>query len=244
MNLTLKVTKKEGANMCSLLKLMCSLKCPMSVDSEAGNISIINMDDEKYDDVIDAINAVFNIDHIYMNSANELPKKGEQPLKILTQVKRDNTLKEHKDSMEEVSGADEIISEDASDDSTKESKGKNAKMTAESYLTSIIADALDALNKSEPLESQIDDFLDAVGLDKSEILLREALIASCNVQKVGYESILIKLHNEFPKLNEDKIKATLTSEFKKWLSKHPEVKEKYPKMSIMTLLKVVAKKMA
>ena len=38
MNLSLTVTKKENANMSSLLKQMCSLKCRINVDLISGNI--------------------------------------------------------------------------------------------------------------------------------------------------------------------------------------------------------------
>ncbi len=118
------------------------------------------------------------------------------------------------------------------------------KASAEDYVANIIADALNSLDKSKPVEDQIDDFLDAIGLPKGVKLVRSSFIAACIVEKVGYESIILELHNESPKIREEIIKATLKDEFKKWLTKHPDVKENYPKISIMVLLKVFAKKVA
>ena len=61
MDLTLQVTKKESMNMSSLVKQMCSLKCRINVDLLSGRISIVDMDDENVESVIDAINEAFDI---------------------------------------------------------------------------------------------------------------------------------------------------------------------------------------
>lgn len=47
-----------------------------------------------------------------------------------------------------------------------------------------------------------------------------------------------------PEVNEDVIKATLKENFKKWLEQYPELAKKCPKMSLMSVLKVFAKKFA
>lgn len=141
-------------------------------------------------------------------------------------------------SVEETSG------EGVSETPTEEPKDKGTKISAEDYLAAIVANALNSLDKSKPVEEQIDGFLDAIGLSKSERIVRNSFVVACIVKKVGYESIILELHNTFPQFKEESIKATLKDEFKKWLTEHPDVKEKYPKVSIMALLKIFARKMA
>lgn len=136
----------------------------------------------------------------------------------------------------------ETSGEGVSETPTEELKGKGTKISVEDYLETIVADALNSLDKSKPVEEQIDGFLDAIGLSKSERIVRNSFVVSCIVKKISYESISLELHNEF---KEKSIKATLKDEFKKWLAaEHPDVKEKYPNVSIMVLLKIFARKMA
>ena len=139
---------------------------------------------------------------------------------------------------------EETYGEGVSETPTEEPKDKGTKISAEDYLAAIVANALNSLNKSKPVEEQIDGFLDAIGLSKSERIVRNSFVVACIVKKVGYESIILELHNIFPKFKEESIKATLKDEFKKWLAEHPDVKEKYPKVSIMALLRIFARKMA
>lgn len=141
--------------------------------------------------------------------------------------------------------ASESPVEVSSDTGTKDSSAKtDEKVSAEDYLTCIVSDALDSLDKTKSIEDSVDEFLDAIGMPKNEKIIRSSFIAACVVKKIGYESIIIELHNSFPKMREKIIKATLKEEFKKWLAIHPDVKENYPKISIMALLKIFAKKMA
>lgn len=133
----------------------------------------------------------------------------------------------------------------SSDTGAKDSSAKaDEKVSAEDYLTCIVSDALGSLDKTKSIEDSVDEFLDAIGMSKNEKIIKSSFIAACVVKKIGYESIIIELHNSFPKMRKEIIKATLKEEFKKWLAIHPDVKENYPKISIMALLKIFAKKMA
>lgn len=132
--------------------------------------------------------------------------------------------------------------EATSDKVSSDKDGK--KIPVEEYISNIVSEALNSLDSSVSVEDQVEGFLDAVGISKDEIIIKKAFIAACVVKKIGYESIITELSNYFPKLKEEIIKSTLKTEFKKWLEKHPDVKENYPKVSIMVLLKIFAKKMA
>ena len=47
----------------------------------------------------------------------------------------------------------------------------------------------------------------------------------------------------YPTVNEDIIKASLKESFKKWLEQYPELAEKCPKLSLMSVLKAFAKRL-
>lgn len=61
MDLKLKITQKEGTSMSSLVKQMCALKCRVKVDTQEGDISIVGMNVNSIENVIDSIDEAFNI---------------------------------------------------------------------------------------------------------------------------------------------------------------------------------------
>ena len=120
----------------------------------------------------------------------------------------------------------------------------NEKVSAEDYLSCIFSNALDSLDKTKSIEDSVNEFLDAIGMSKTEEIIRNSFIVACSVKKINYASINIELHNLLPNVREETIQETLKKEFKKWLAIHPDLKESCPKISIMALLKIFAKKMA
>lgn len=120
----------------------------------------------------------------------------------------------------------------------------NEKVSAEDYLSCIFSNALDSLDKTKSIEDSVNEFLDAIGMSKTEEIIRNSFIVACSVKKINYASINIELHNLLPNVREETIQETLKKEFKKWLAIHPDLKESYPKISIMALIKIFAKKMA
>lgn len=149
--------------------------------------------------------------------------------------------------VEEVSGegTEESPTSNSSTEDVNEDKPSNntKKPSAEDYVAELLASSLSSLDKSKPVVEQIDMFLNGIGFQNNEKIIKQSFVAACEVKKVGYESIILELRNVYPKIKEEIIKATMREEFKKWLTMYPEAKEKYPKISFMVLLKVFAKKM-
>lgn len=150
-------------------------------------------------------------------------------------------------SVEEGSGesTEESPTSDSSTEDVNEDKPSNntKKPSAEDYVAELLASSLASLDKSKPVVEQIDMFLNGIGFQTNEKIIKQSFVAACEVKKVSYESIILELRNVYPKIREEIIKATMREEFKKWLTMYPEAKEKYPKISFMVLLKVFAKKM-
>ena len=134
---------------------------------------------------------------------------------------------------------------DSSNEDMNEGRSPNGtkRPSAEDYISKLLASSLASLDKSKHIEQQIDMFLNDIGFQTNEKIIKLSFAAACKVKKIGYESIIFELHHVYPTLRQEIIKATMREEFKKWLTLYPEIKEKYATISFMALLKVFARKM-
>lgn len=112
---------------------------------------------------------------------------------------------------------------------------------SESALLEEFSSAFDKLDSKKKVEEQIDSFLTDIGMPTSERMIRQSFIIACNINKITYENVILELHNMYPKVSEDIIKANLKGNFKKWLEQYPELTKKCPLISFMAVLKVFAK---
>ncbi len=113
----------------------------------------------------------------------------------------------------------------------------------ESALLEVVGSAFDKLTPSKKVEEQIDSFLTDIGMSINERMVKQSFVIACDIKKITYENVILELHNVNPEVNEDIIKATLKENFKKWLEQYPELAKKCPKMSLMSVLKVFAKRL-
>ncbi len=121
----------------------------------------------------------------------------------------------------------------------KKTKGVGVE---ESALLNAIGESLEKIDPTKKVEEQAIDFLTDIGMTTSDRILIQSFVIACNIEKINYANVLRELYNVFPKVREEIIMVNLKENFKKWLEIHPELLESCPKISIMTLLKVFAKK--
>lgn len=115
----------------------------------------------------------------------------------------------------------------------------------ESALMEVISFALEKLDASKTLEEQVEAFLVDIGMSTSEKMVTQAFMIACNIKKINYENVILKLHDVYhPEFKEDAIKRILQDNFKEWLVQYPTLAEKCPKISLMSVLKVFAKRFA
>lgn len=134
-----------------------------------------------------------------------------------------------------------------SDVTTTEPKPKKtAKKVGceESALLNIIGESLKKLDSTKKVEEQVVDFLTDIGMTTSESIVTQSFVVACDIDRISYKNVVFELHNMFPKVKEEIIKSILNENFKKWLDLHPELVESCPKISLMALLKVFAKRFA
>ncbi len=125
-----------------------------------------------------------------------------------------------------------------------ETKPTGKSSNVENALLEVVGYAFDKLTPSKKVEEQIDSFLTDIGMSINERMVKQSFVIACDIKKITYENVILELHNVNPEVNEDVIKATLKENFKKWLEQYPELAKKCPKMSLMSVLKIFAKKFA
>lgn len=148
--------------------------------------------------------------------------------------------------------ADEVVEaytteEETSDPIEEQSKTSDAKSPAkktggeESALLECIGIFLDKLDKSKSVAKQVESFMSEIGMSADELVAQSFVIA-CDIKKINYENVILELHKLDPNTKEDIIKANLKKSFKSWLEQYPTLAEKCPKLSLMSVLKVFAKR--
>ncbi len=129
-----------------------------------------------------------------------------------------------------------------SEDNTITSEVEQKLGKEESAMLEVIGFALDKLDSSKPFKEQLDSFLADIDLEATE-LIKQVFFIACNVEKITYGYIINELEHDFcfskGKNNSTKI---VKETFKCWLEKHPDLARQYPKISIMPMLKLFAKK--
>lgn len=142
--------------------------------------------------------------------------------------------------------SDVVANETANEENSGEGNTSKdvKKISVEDYVAELLAVPLANLDKSKPIMEQVDMFLDCIGFQTTEKIIKQSFVVACEDEKVTYKSIILELRNVYPEISEKSIKETMREEFKKWLTLYPEAKEKYPKISFMVLLKVFARKMS
>lgn len=114
----------------------------------------------------------------------------------------------------------------------------------ESALLEVVGFAFDKLDSSKKVEEQVEPFLTDIGMTTTERMVTQAFIVSCDIKKINYENVILGLHDTFPNVKEEIIKNILKEAFKNWLDQYPTLAEKCPKISLMAVLKVFAKRLA
>lgn len=139
------------------------------------------------------------------------------------------------------------VDADNSDVTKTESKPKKATKkvsSEEAALLNVIGNSLEKLNRTKTVEEQVETFLADIGMATTERMVTQSFVIACDIKKINYESVILELHNMFPKEKKNIIKSILKENFKKWLDVHSELVESCPKISFMAVLKVFAKRFA
>lgn len=153
------------------------------------------------------------------------------------------TSTEAEETVNEVAEASTKIEKTA--DKVEKNKTPTKKIGGEeSALLEVIGFAFDKLDCSKKVKEQVEPFLTDIGMATTEKMVTQAFVVACDIKKINYENVILGLHETFPKVEEESIKNILKETFKNWLDKYPTLAEKCPKISLMAILKIFAKRLA
>ena len=147
------------------------------------------------------------------------------------------------EGVENAEPVDEEKSEEKTTESAEEQEGGEPEnLTAEEYILRKYSNVFSTIDYSAPIEGQIDAVVDALGFDSSNKITRGAFKASIGIKKFDYHIIQTFIATDFPDTTLDQIGEILKQEFRKWKDANPDIKEKYPRIGMRTILKVFSNK--
>ena len=167
--------------------------------------------------------------------------------KLATTFDFTDYLNEAETSIETKETTDEVVETSVEVEETTENSAKTKTSspkvgTEESALLEVIGFAFEKLDSSKKVEDQVESFLTDIGMTTTERMVTQSFIIACNIKKINYENVMNGLHENFPKVKKEIIKCILKEAFKNWLNKYPTLAKKCPKISLMAILKIFAKK--
>lgn len=166
-----------------------------------------------------------NIDKVVLEEESKVDKLSEEKVEVIEQPVAVNEEK-----------SDEPIKKVKEKTLTKKIGGE------EEALLKAIGPSFDKLDKSKKVEEQVEDFMNEIGMPTSANLVTQSFVIACDIKKINYENVILELCKLNPNIRDEIIKASLKENFKKWLEQYPEILEKCPKISLMSMLKVFAKR--
>ena len=171
----------------------------------------------------------------------KLEKKSELPL---TLTEATDEVVEKPSTTEENTTETVGTSDDNTTNTVEQVENPTKKYNIEDTLQEAIGFAFDKLDPSKKVEDQVENFLADIGMVSNEKLIQQSFVIACDIKKIKYDNVILRLHEEFPEMNEETIKNTLKETFKYWLEKYPTLAEKCPRISIVSIFKLFAKKFA
>ena len=173
--------------------------------------------------------------------AEKVEEESELPL---TLTETTDEVVEKSSTTEENTTETVGTSDNTTTNKVEQSENPTKKYNVEDTLQEVIGFAFDKLDPSKKVEDQVENFLADIGMVSNEKMITQSFVIACDIKKIKYDNVILRLHEEFPEMNEETIKNTLKETFKYWLEKYPTLAEKCPKISIMAILKLFAKKFA
>ena len=112
------------------------------------------------------------------------------------------------------------------------------KPNANEAMAEFVKDELQLVTPGgDPLQQAV-IFLNAIKMDSSNEIVKQAFAASCNMKKINYNNMLAILS----KVNsyEDMITYTLKKTFRQWIAFHHSFAVQYPHANMLTLITAFA----
>ena len=249
--LKFKVSSPKDGSVVSLFMEVNKISCQIFLDLKNGFVVVENVNNSMIDNVIELVDNYYTILSIDIdNTFEEITQDPAIPIGSKTFAEDDDlpfTIKETSAKADKTADNVAEIPIEAKETVVEAVKSKSTVKKVggeESALLEVIGFALDNLDSSKNVEEQVVPFLTDIGMTTTERMVTQSFIVSCDIKKINYENVILVLRDKFPKVKEELIKNILKKAFKNWLDKYPTLAEKCPKISLMAVLKVFAKRFA
>lgn len=124
-------------------------------------------------------------------------------------------------------------------------KPREKKIPFEVYMENFMDPILSSINDPDfTIEEKVSLLLSELKFEDKLGVVHDSFEVSCEVPRVTITSILTALSKIHRCQGKEVLKEALYTSYEQWLSQHhPEILEKYPDTTVMTMLKIFSKKM-
>lgn len=251
---TLKVKFQKVENsLRKFLKIVAKSKCKMYVSGDFVNVCLDGLKDIEIEQLIDILYDEFEIEELYIN---KIPQKSE--FKVNKEPNEEAQVEEPKLEKVEESKSEAQVEESKLEEQVevklevkKEVKTEvevkaESKVKFEMYLENTLKENLESLKASKKsYQENLSEFLTKIGMDKEDEVIFKAFEVSRNLKKITISEVVKQVSKEiivYKDSSSIKIHKQLLEAFDSWTAqKFPEVKDKYYRPSIISLIKVFTK---
>lgn len=119
-------------------------------------------------------------------------------------------------------------------------------LTAEMALQEIIGPALEKIKPNVDLDGQLHSFLANIGMPTNVITLNKAFEIGVYLEKITYNNLISQIISENPEMYDESdsknLRNLLKRIFDNWAQNYPDLKKQCSKISIVSIIKMFAKK--
>lgn len=113
-------------------------------------------------------------------------------------------------------------------------------------LQEIIGPALEKIKPNVDLDGQLHSFLANIGMPNNVITLRKAFEVGIHLEKITYNNLISQIISENPEMYDESdsknLRNLLKRIFDNWAQNYPDLKKQCSKISIVSIIKMFAKK--
>jgi len=219
--ITFFVTSLKEGKIVKLIREVDKVACNIEIDFEKNIIVLSDLNEDMLETCVDLVNSCYK-------SISKIKIDNDESSTNKSNVKRKKA---------NISKPEKVLEKANVPKAVKKENTENV----ETAIRKTFKTAFDKIDKGKTVEENLNSFLDEIGLDKTAPFVFKSFRVSTQVKKTNYESILLELKKDTKNVTEEQIKAELRKIFDGYISKYPDLKGKYPKISIMNFIKAYEK---
>lgn len=219
--ITFFVTSLKEGKIVKLIREVDKVACNIEIDFEKNIIVLSDLNEDMLETCVDLVNSCYkSISKIKIDNDESSTNK--------------STVKRKKAN---ISKSEKVLEKANVPKAVKKENTENV----ETAIRKTFETAFDMIGRNKTVEEDINYFLDEIGLGKTAPFVFKSFLAGVNVKKINYESILLELKKDTKNVTEEQIKAELRKTFDEYILNYPDLKGKYPKISIINFIKAFVK---